>query len=441
LHPVSDPNSIADNPKLNYGSCKFNHKLNREPRTMLQKLTPAANALKPKITSNKDIALAAPGRWLVEGETGLYLYVSPDGQVRRWIFRYTSPVTHKPTETGLDMASAVSLSQAKSKAQGMRTQIANGICPIHAKRAKRASQVTFKEAADGWIETHRPSWKPGWGGKDGSQLKNAKLVLFHHGAPLANKPVADITPDMIQGALEQLWARAPYQGRRTLRMWSRVLDCAKAKGMRQGDNPADWKGNMEYRFARLRAKDGRHHPALPYEDLPAFIRELRQRQIRGISATCLEFTILTCARTSEVLGMQWSEVDWEKRTWTAPKERMKAGKEHVVPLSNGATEILKRQRELANDSGFVFSGYNREQLAERSLRSVLRYMKMSYTVHGFRSTFRDWAGDTTHFAREHVEECLAHAVGNGVERAYRRQSALEKRRDIMEAWAEFCGSI
>jgi integrase len=223
-------------------------------------------------------------------------------------------------------------------------------------------------------------------------------------------------------------------------MWSRVLDYAKAKGMRTGDNPADWRGNMEYRFARLRAKDHGHHPALPYEQMPEFMKELRQRQIKGRATTCLEFTILTCARTSEVLGMQWPEVDWEKRTWTVPKERMKAGKEHVVPLSDRAIEILKQRHVFGGQltTEYVFVGYNRTRLAERSLRAVLHYMEVKYTVHGFRSTFRDWAGDTTHFVREHVEECLAHQVGNDVERAYRRATALEKRRAIMTAWASYC---
>jgi integrase len=401
---------------------------------MLQKLTVTP---KPKIASNKDIALMPPGRWRVEGEQGLYLNVSPDGQVRRWIFRYTSPVTRRPTETGLDMASAVSLSQAKSKAQGMRKQIANGICPIHAKRADRVSKITFKEAAEGWIKTHEPSWKPGRDGKDGSQMKTAKLVLFHHGAPLANVPVAKVTPDMVEDALKEMWSRAPNQGRRTLAMWSRVLDYARAKGLRTGDNPASWRGMHEYRFPRQRTTDRGHHPALPYEQMPEFMQELRRRQMRGISATCLEFTILTAARTSEVLGMQWSEIDWEKSTWTVPKERMKAGEEHVVPLSNRAIEILKRQRELSLCE-YVFEGYNRTRLADRSLRSVLRYMKLSYTVHGFRSTFRDWCGDKTSFQREHVEGCLAHQVGNSVELAYRRSTALEKRRVILDHWASYC---
>jgi integrase len=180
-----------------------------------------------------------------------------------------------------------------------------------------ASRITFREAANGWIKTHKPSWKPGEDGKDGSQMKSAKLLLHIHAAPLANKPVKDITPDMIQSALEKLWTRAPYQGRRTLRMWSRVLDYAKAKGMRTGDNQPNGEGTW-YRFARQRNTDHRHHPALPYEQMPEFMKELRRRQIKGRATTCLEFTILTCARTSEVLGMRWSEVDWEKRTWTTP---------------------------------------------------------------------------------------------------------------------------
>jgi integrase len=209
------------------------------------------------------------------------------------------------------MASAVSLAQAKTKAQGMRRQIANGICPIYAKRAERASQVTFKEACDGWIAVHQSSWK---GGDTGSQMRNAKLLLHHHGKPLADKPIASITPDMIQSALEELWKRAPNQGKRTLGMWERVMDFARAKGMRTGDNPANWKGMFEYRFPRRRSADKGHHDALAYEEMPEFMRELRRRQMRGTSAVCLEFTILTAARTGEVLGMQWSEVDWDKRS-------------------------------------------------------------------------------------------------------------------------------
>jgi integrase len=408
---------------------------------MLQEITvaqPKAKAeRKPKVTTNKDIGLMPPGRWGVLGEPGLYLFVSGDAQVRRWLYRYTSPATRRVTEAGLDMASAVSLAQAKAKAQAMRRQIAAGIDPIHAKRTERSSVVTFGEVCSAWIETHKPAWKKG---DNGSQMKSAKLVLHHHGAPLAKVPVADVTPDMIQSALEQLWKRAPNQGRRSLGMFERVLDYARAKGMREGDNPASWRGMFEYRFARRRAADRGHHAAMTYEQMSEFMRALRkrQREKQGTGALALEFTILTCARTSEALGMTWSEIDWDKKLWTVPKDRMKAGKEHQVPLSEKAMEILRQQKQRANDSGFVFSGYNRRRLADRCMRSVLHYMKVTASVHGFRSTFRDWAGDLTHFQREHVEACLAHRVGNNVELAYRRLDALEKRRVIMEAWATYC---
>jgi integrase len=402
---------------------------------MLQKLT--VPLPKPQVTNKKDVALMPPGRHRVEGETGLYLFVSPDGQVRRWIFRYTSPVTKRPTETGLDLAKDVSLAQAKTKAGDMRKQIANRICPINAKRAERASAVTFREAADQWIEVHKAAWKPGKDGKDGSQMKNAKLLLHHHGKPLANKPVAEITSDMIQDALAKLWARAPNQGKRALGMFERVLDYGKAKGMRSGDNPAAWRGCFEYRFARRRAADKGHHLALPYEGMAAFMKDLRGRQGRGAGSVALEFTILTCVRTSEALAARWEEIDFDKSIWTVPKERMKGGKEHEVPLSDRAIEILKLQQQ-HSPGEYVFTGYNRTRLAERTMRSVLHFMDVDCTVHGFRSTFRDWAGDVTQFQREHVEACLAHRVGNDVELAYRRLTALEKRREILKAWAAYC---
>jgi integrase len=396
---------------------------------MLQKLT---------VTSNRDVALMPPGKYRVEGETGLYLWVAPDGQVRRWLFRFTSPVTNRVTEAGLDLAPAVSLADAKAKAMDLRRQIANGVDPIHAKRAEKANQTTFKEAAEQWIAVHQSSWKPGVNGRDGSQMKNAKLLLFHHGEPLSNVPVKAVTPDMVQAALEPLWNHAPHQGRRTLMMWARVMDYAKAKGMRQGDNPCEWRGCHQYRFPRVRSVDCGHFPALPYEQMPTFVRELRQRQSRGAGALALEFTILTVARTSEVLGMTWSEINWDKKLWVIEATRMKAGKKHEVPLPERALEILRQQQICNQGSGFVFEGYNRTRLAERTMRCVMHRMGMRATTHGFRSTFRNWAGDETHFQREIIEECLAHQVGNAVERAYRRTDALNKRRVIMQAWAEYC---
>ena len=403
---------------------------------MLQKLTVPVAAV--QIASNKQVALMPPGRHRVEGEPGLYLYVSSDQQTRRWIFRFTSPVSKRVTETGLGAVPVISLADAKTKAHDMRKQIANGVCPINAKRKELASRVTFREVADQWIETHKASWKLGWDGSEGSQMKTAKLLLYHHGAPLANLPVSEVTPDAVQAALEKLWKRTPNQGRRTLSMWERVFDYAKAKGFRVGDNPCSWRGCFEYRLSRRRASDLGHHIALPYEQLPTFMKKLRWQQVRGVSATALEFTILTVARTGEVLGMQWEEINWDKKTWTVPKERMKAAKEHVVPLNARAMELLVRQKEYSG-SGFVFEGYNRTRLADRCLRSVMHNMKVKASVHGFRSTFRDFCGDQTNFQREHVEACLAHQVGNSVELSYRRSTALEKRRIILDHWAEYCG--
>jgi integrase len=325
----------------------------------------------------------------------------------------------------------VALGDAKAKAGELRRQIAQGVCPITARRAEQASKVTFKEAAEGWIETHKVSWK---GGSESAQMANAVLALYGHGASLTGKRVAEITPNMIQAALEQLWNRAPEQGRRTLGFWARVFDYAKAKEWRQGDNPCAWRGCFEYRLPRRRTTERRHHPALPYEEIPAFIETLRQH--RAVSALALEFTILTCTRTSEALGAGWAEIDFENRLWTIPKARMKAGKEHVVPLSARAIEILKQQQHSPGE--YVFTGRNKTRLADRTMWNLLEFMGIKTSVHGFRSTFRDWCGNQTDFPREHVEEALAHQVGSAVERAYRRKVGLAKRRMIMDAWSVYC---
>jgi hypothetical protein len=240
---------------------------------------------KPQVSNNKDVALKEPGRHRVGGEQGLYLFVSPDEQVRRWIFRFTSPVTKRVTETGLGMAKDVPLAAAKDTAGRLRRQIAQGVCPIHAKRAEQASRVTFREAAEGWVATHQPAWK---GGSNSSQKKNAVLLLCHHGAPLAGRRVGEISVDQIQETLKELWARSPNQARRTLSMFERVFDYAKAKGWRQGDNPCAWKGNMEYRFPRQRAQGWKHHPAMDYAKLPQFLRDLRMKQDTATWAVALE---------------------------------------------------------------------------------------------------------------------------------------------------------
>jgi integrase len=379
----------------------------------------------------REIELAGPGRHRDEKTTGLYLYVSPKG-VRRWILRYTRPNKGGVTETSLGGYPVVTLNQARAEVLKKQRLIAGGVDPVQARREHRAAQTTFAEAAQGWIDTHKVSWR------SESQMRNATLLLHRHGAPLSGQPVAEISENQIQSALTELWSRAPAQARRTLAMWERVLDYARAKGLRTGDNPASWRGMHEYRFPRRRTTDKRHFAAMAYAQLPEFIQRLRHRQARSTGAVALEFLILTAARMGEVRNMQWSEIDWEQSLWTIPANRTKAMREHRVPLSDRAMQLVAHRRQYPIDSPYVFTGYSEGPLGDKAMSCVLSNMGVRETTHGFRSTFRDWAGDKTDFARETIEECLSHVVGNGVERAYRRQDGLDKRRAVMNAWAAYC---
>jgi integrase len=221
-------------------------------------------------------------------------------------------------------------------------------------------------------------------------------------------------------------------------MFEAVFDYAKAHGMRTGDNPAAWGGLHQYRFPTLPTTDKQHFSAMHYDNLPGFIRQLRTHQHRSITAAALEFTILTATRSSETLQMRWDEINFEQKLWGIPSHRMKAGREHRVPLSARAVAILEKQREHAVGD-HVFTGFGQGHLSSKSMIGFLRKMGIKESVHGFRSTFRNWCGDKTHFDRETIETCLAHQVGNEVERAYRTSDALEKRRAVMEAWASYCG--
>jgi integrase len=336
------------------------------------------------------------------------------------------------------MAARVSLAQASAKAHELRKQIAAGICPIAVKRNAKTEQTTFKEAADEWIAVHKPSWK---GGDKGSQMNNARALLHNHGKALANKRVSEITPDMVEAALKPLWSQTPAQARRALAMWERVFNLCKAKGWRQGQNPCEWRGLFEFRFPRQRRADRGHYAALPYEEMPEFMKALRQRQERATGAVALEFLILTCARSGEVFGMTWDEIDFEKKLWSLTAGRTKQGRAHTVPLSARALAILEQQKQYRNGSEFVFNGRQRTQLTNKVMLNVLHNMGLEYCVHGFRSTFRDYMGNETAFAREPVEHCLAHRLGNSVELAYRRQDSLNKRRVIMDHWAEYCAGV
>jgi integrase len=264
-----------------------------------------------------------------------------------------------------------------------------------------------------------------------------KSTLETYAAPLRAKPVDTIATDDVLAVLKPIWTTKAETASRVRGRIEKVLDAAKAKGFREGENPARWRGHLDHLLPRPSKLARGHHAALPYEDVAAFIAKLRERE--ATSALALELCILTAARSGEILGMRWSEVDLNRKIWTVPADRMKAGREHRVPLSSRAIAIL-RQLEKLKAGEFVFAGRARNKpLSNMAMEMVLRRMKIkSATVHGFRSSFRDWAGNVSNFPREITETALAHVIGDKAEQAYRRSDALEKRRKLMEAWANYC---
>jgi len=264
-----------------------------------------------------------------------------------------------------------------------------------------------------------------------------KSTLATYAAPLRSKPVDTITTDDILAVLEPIWTLKPETASRVRGRIEKVLDAAKAKGFRDGENPARWRGHLDHLLPKPSKMERGHHAAMPYEDVAAFVGDLRKRPTTATFA--VEFCILTAARSGEVLGARWSEMDLAKRLWTVPAHRMKAGREHRVPLSNRAMSILKQLRD-ADCGEFVFPGQKpKKPLSNMAMEMVLRRMKIeNATVHGFRSSFRDWAGNVTSFPREVTETALAHVIGDKAEQAYRRGDALEKRRILMDSWAAYC---
>jgi integrase len=243
---------------------------------------------------------------------------------------------------------------------------------------------------------------------------------------------------MVDAALAKLRERHPIQARRALRTFQRVFDYAKAKGLSSGDNPAAWRGMFEYRWPRS-PNNNQHYASMPYAEVPEFMKRLRARQVRGASFVALEFLILNAARTSEVLGAQWAEIDFANRVWIIPAHRMKARREHRVPLSDRSMALLALQREYARGDQFIFTGYDHEEMDPKNLRWVMYSMDIPSTVHGFRSSFRDWAAEQTDFDFYVVEGCLAHTIGSAVTRAYLRTDSIDKRRIVMNRWADYCG--
>ncbi len=347
---------------------------------------------------------------------GLYLRVQTTGS-RTWTYIYQ--FAKKRREKGLGPFPTVSLADARSKARELQQLVQNGIDPL---AKDPAEGETFGEVAAALIESLRPSWK---NEKHGKQWT---ATLKTHASVLWDEPVGTITTEMVLNVLKPIWSEIPETASRVRSRVERVLDAAKARELRSGDNPARWRGHLEIMLPKRPLKARSHHPAMPYADVPAFMKELRARP--ALSARALEFLILTAARTSEVIKANLSEFDLDAKVWTVPAARMKGGAEHRVPLTARAIEILEHVKFMGGDQPFKMSNMAMEVLLRRMDRD-------DYTVHGFRSSFRDWVGEETEFPREVAEAALAHQIGNAVERAYRRGDALAKRRELMEAWEAY----
>jgi integrase len=391
----------------------------------------------------KAIALRSlpPGRHADGG--GLNLAVSKNGAGRSWMFRTRRD--GKLREMGLGSWHSVTLEKARRKAAALRDAFLDGRDPIAEKKAARqaeriaeAKATTFEQAAQAYIRAHRAGWK-----SPKSQV-SWEHTLSAFAYPVIGKlPVAAIDTDLVMKVLGQeiadgadgkpasLWNARPETPSRLRGRLESILDYARVIGQRQGENPARWRGHLDHLLpARQAVAKPVHHPALPYRDLPAFLAELRERD--GIAARALEFAILTAARTGEVIGARWAEIDLDARLWTIPGSRMKAGREHRVPLSGAALAILQSLSEMrTGDRVFPVSNMAMAMLLRRMGRGEL-------TVHGFRSSFSDWCAEQTSFPSEVREMALAHAVGDKVEAAYRRGDLFEKRRQLAEAWAHYC---
>ena len=359
---------------------------------------------------------------------GLYLSISPNGG-RRWVFLYR---WHgKPTEIGFGSARDVTLARARELATQARANLAEGINPKDAR--KRAEGATFGECADRVIEAMRPAWR------NGKHAAQWEMTLRDYAASLRPLPVHEIGTGDVLSVLKPLWNEKPETASRLRGRIERVLDAAKAHGLRSGENPARWRGHLDQLLPKRQRLTRGHHAAMPYPEVAAFMTDLQSRQ--AIAALALEFAIFTAARSGEALGARWGEFDLEDAVWTVPAKRMKAGREHRVPLSQRALKIVKTLHE-ARDCDFVFPGQKSGRpLSVMALEMVLRRMKVeNATVHGFRSAFRDWAAECTHFANEVCEAALAHVIENKAEAAYRRGDLFDKRRKLMDVWAAYCAT-
>jgi integrase len=378
-----------------------------------------------RLTVKGAAALKEPG--LREDGGGLYLNVKASG-ARSWLFIYQW--RGKRREKGLGSYPLVSLEDARAKRDSARKLLTEGKDPLEPQ--KPVVTATFGGCAAALVDDLEVGWR---NAKHRQQWRN---TLETYCAPIWTRDVSAIDTADIVDILRPIWSVKPETASRLRARIERVLDAAKVKGYRTGENPARWRGHLQLILpGATRGAGVRHHPAMPYGQVPDFVKGLKTRV--STAARALEFLIHTAGRTSEVLGMRWRELDLEAKLWTVPVERMKMHREHVVPLTEAALTVIRAMAVFGTDPDApVFPGRKGKPLSNMSMEMLLRRMGCDdFTVHGFRSSFRDWAGEETAFPRELAEAALAHVVGNAVERAYRRGTALGKRRELMNVWSTF----
>jgi integrase len=401
-----------------------------------------------KLTHLQATKLKEPG--LYGDGAGLWIKVTEHGS-KSWIFRFTR--AGRERWMGLGSFPDVSIAEARDAAADFRKKIRNGIDPLQEKQeqvaialAASATAMTFDWCAEQYITAHKSGWK------NSKHIDQWKNTLATYAAPIVGAlAVNKIDTSDVMRILQPIWSTKSETASRLRGRIESILDWATTRKFRTGENPARWKGHLDNLLpARSKLARVQHHPALPWSEMAAFMAELRKQV--GVSARALEFTILTAARSGEVRGMVWSEVDFSTGMWIVPADRMKAGNEHRVPLTEQALRVLRLAKEATSlmNTQLVFPGTTftkptdsetptLKPLSDMSLTAVLRRMERGdITAHGFRSSFRDWAAEATDFPRDMAEMALAHTVGSAVEAAYRRGDMLEKRRHMMAEWAKHC---
>jgi integrase len=386
-----------------------------------------------KLTQGKINAARMPGLYSDGGN--LHLRVAEGGS-RQWVFRYT--LNHRTRDYGIGPYPTLGLADARERAHGLRRLLVDKIDPIEHRNQQRAGasvaaakHMTFDTAAETYIAEHEASWR--------SRRHRNEWVntLRAYASPVFGKlPVSAVDTGLVMRVLKPIWLEKPIVATRLRGRIESILDWAKVMGYRLGENPARFVGHLDHLLPD-QTRAVRHHEALPYSDVPAFMQELRKLPNAAVRA--LEFVILTASRGGEVAGMQWDEVDLAKREWVIPAARMKAHREHRVPLSDAALAVLKQQADIRH-SDLVFPG-RIGRMGANSLGDILRALSVAATPHGFRSSFRDWCSEKTSAPREIAEMALAHIVGSEVERAYARSTLFEKRAELMEAWGRYCNGI